>query len=126
VIAISCDWGGDLSVGASGDISTISIEMDVKQRIIRRLLTNSGDYIWHSHYGAGLGSYVGSPRSYGIIEDIILKQIQLERLVAVTPAPSVQIDKPSSGLLSNTSVLVQYQIVSTATESLVALDIRTS
>ena len=53
--ALFCPWGGDLSVGPGGDISVAPVEAEVEQRIIRRLLTNTGDYIWHISYGAGLG-----------------------------------------------------------------------
>ncbi|GBR44229.1 hypothetical protein [Neokomagataea thailandica] len=52
-------YGDDLSVLA-GNVSFVSREEATKQRILRRILTNSGGYIWHPDYGAGLPQMVGS------------------------------------------------------------------
>jgi hypothetical protein len=125
MIAIVCDWGGDLSVGSGGDINATPVQANVQQRVVRRLLTNPGDYIWHTDYGAGLGGYVGKPYSPGNIEGLILNQLQLESLVAATPAPTVEINQSAAGPSSTTSVSVQYQIVGTSTDDAVVLGLGT-
>jgi hypothetical protein len=125
MIAIVCDWGGDLSVGPGGDINVVIVQADVKQRVIRRLLTNLGDYIWHTDYGAGLGSYVGKPCSPNFIEGTVLNQLKLESLVTMTPAPIVQINQPSTMPLATTSVTVRYQVVGVTAANSVVLALGT-
>jgi hypothetical protein len=120
MIAVICDWGGDLVIGASGDIATVSMQADVQQRVIRRLLTNPGDYVWHDDYGAGLGNFVGERSSQSVIKSTILNQLLLEALVSKTPPPTVQTSQSLTGLFSATSVTVQYEVVGTpGTRSLV-------
>ncbi len=114
MIAITCAWGADLAVGPTGDINALPISADIQARIIRRLLTNPGDYIWHTDYGAGLGRYVGEPYSPAIIEGAILIQLKLETLVATAPAPTIQIKQSGSGPTPGLAVTVQYQVAGTA------------
>lgn len=125
MIAIVCLWGSDLSVGPTGDIGVVSIQADVQQRIIRRLLTNPYDYVWHTDYGGGVGRYVGEPYSGSFIEGTILSQLQFEALVAVSPPPRVQTNQSLTGPLSTTSVTIQYQIAGTPTANSIALDLGT-
>jgi phage baseplate assembly protein W len=114
VIAVVCDWGGDLSVGPGGDIGVAPVEIEIQQRLTRRLLTTPGEYIWHTEYGAGLGTFVGEPCSPGLIESTILNQLQHEALVAMNPSPTVQTDQSLAGSISTTSVTIQYQVSGTA------------
>jgi hypothetical protein len=60
-----------------------------QQRVIRRLLTNPGDYLWGLTYGAGLGQMVGQPVNTDAIEAIVRSQIFQESSVAAVPAPQV-------------------------------------
>jgi hypothetical protein len=115
MIALVCAWGGDLSVGPSGDIAVSPIQLETQQRIVRRLLTNPGSYIWHTDYGAGLGNYVGIPYSSDTIENTILNQLLHEQLVVTAPPPAVQINQPPGGVFSTISVAIQYQVVGTFT-----------
>jgi hypothetical protein len=110
VIAVVCNWGGDLLVGPTGDIGVAPIQNEAEQRIIRRLLTNPGDYIWHLTYGAGLGAYVGQPYSSKSVESTILTQIQSEPIVVSNPSPLVQIQQSLANSTPATSVTIQYQI----------------
>ena len=82
-------FGGDLSLSANGDLLLASGDTLVEQRIIRRLLTNAGDYIWALAYGAGLGSMVGAPANATAIEAVIRSQIFQESSVAQQPAPQI-------------------------------------
>jgi hypothetical protein len=124
-MTIVCDWGSDLSVGPTGDINVTPVQENVQQRVVRRLLTNPGAYIWHTDYGAGLGGYVGRPYSPGNIVGAILNQLQLEPLVAATPTPTVQINQSTTGPFSSTSVTVQYLVAGTSSENLVTLALGT-
>jgi hypothetical protein len=121
MIALTCEWGNDLSVGPGGDISAIPVHDELQQRIVRRLLTSAGEYIWHTDYGAGLGRYVGEPDSLAFIEGVILRHLQLESLVAQTPLPSVQGNEDLSGSFSTIAVTVQYQISGSSLGSSISL-----
>lgn len=125
MIALVCDWGNDLSVGPSGDISVAPIQTEVQQRIVRRLLTNSGDYIWHINYGAGLGSFVGEPYSPMSIEATVLSQLQFETLVAVNPSPTVVCTQSVAGSFSSTALAIQYQVADTSMGGSVVLALDT-
>ena len=94
----------------------MSVQESVQQRVIRRLLTNPGDYIWHTDCGAGLGSYVGAQYAPKRIEGTILNQLQFEYLVAAIPAPSVQTNVSSIGQFSSTSVKIRYMVSGTSLE----------
>jgi hypothetical protein len=107
-------------VGPTGDIGVAPVQTEVQQRIIRRLLTNAGDYIWHINYGGGLGSYIGKPYSSALIEGTILAQLQYEVLVAANPSPTFQISQSTTGSFSSATLTVQYQVAGTsATDSVV-------
>ena len=54
-----------LRAGAAGDLAPAAGTLRGQQRVLRRLLTNPGDYIWQPGYGAGLGQFVGKPASAG-------------------------------------------------------------
>ena len=53
--------GGDIDSSSTGDLRTATGSERTKQRILRRLLTNPGEYLFHPGYGAGLGKKVGEP-----------------------------------------------------------------
>ena len=120
MIAIISNWGADLSIGPNGDLLVASAEADVQARIVRRLLTNPGDYIWHTDYGAGLGTYVGETYSSRFIEGRINNQLQLESLVETSPAPAIHINQSPSDS-STTSITIQYQVAGIAYTSSFAL-----
>jgi hypothetical protein len=122
VIAIVCDWGGDLSIGPSGDIAVAPAHVEINQRIVRRLLTNPGDYIWHTDYGAGLGKYVGEPYSPELVEGTILNQLRYESLIASSPLPLVQTDELLQGTFIGASVTIKFQVADTGVPSFVALN----
>lgn len=52
-------YGGDLLLENDG-ISVVSGSEEVRQRLLRRLLTNSGDYLWQLDYGVGLQAMIGN------------------------------------------------------------------
>ena len=88
--------GGDLIASQSGDLASVSGADRGKQRILRRLLTNPGDYIFHPNYGAGLPQMIGRTLSIPAVRAIIRSQILLEECVAKTPAPTIDVSPVSS------------------------------
>jgi hypothetical protein len=86
---ISHEWAGDLTVDSKGDLALVSGSQTTTQRIRRRLLTNSGDYLWNLDYGAGLAQFVGAPALVSKIDAIVRTQLTLESAVAANPAPQV-------------------------------------
>jgi hypothetical protein len=91
--------GGDLSLSPTGSISPVEGIERGKQRVLRRLITNPGDYLFHPEYGAGLGRYVGSLMNIPEIIALIRGQILLEECVAKKPAPVISVS-PSNETLS--------------------------
>jgi hypothetical protein len=83
--------GGDLSLSPTGSLSTVEGIERGKQRILRRLITNPGDYLFHPEYGAGLGRYVGALTNIPEIIALIRGQILLEDCVAKKPAPVISV-----------------------------------
>ncbi len=83
--------GCDLAIGSTGDLSTVDTSMLTQQRVLRRLITNQGDYIWQLSYGGGLASMVGATVSAQQAAAIIRKQMSLEAAVSQLPEPVVSI-----------------------------------
>lgn len=84
-------WGNDLSFSPSGDLAVSDIPEVTTQRVLRRLLTNKNDYLWHLKYGAGLPAMVGQPVNVNAIRAIILGQMLREAGVAQIPPPQVTV-----------------------------------
>jgi hypothetical protein len=97
-------YGNDISLSSSGDILPVSGTVQGQQRILRRLLTNPGEYIWHPEYGAGLPAWVGENLDIPKLTGIIKGQMLLESVVAPFPAPVVQISEIPFGITCN----IQY------------------
>jgi hypothetical protein len=98
-------FGSDLSVGPTGDLATVSGSALGQQRVLRRLLTNTGAYIWQLGYGAGLAQFVGQPADAMRIRAVIRSQIFKERAVARTPEPTIDVVSDGAG---SVSVQVSY------------------
>jgi hypothetical protein len=90
-------WGGDLSPTLTGDIALASDMTLSQQRVLRRLLTNPGNYIWHLQYGAGLAQFVGKPCDVAAINATIRSQIFMESSVARLPEPVIDVQNAQNG-----------------------------
>lgn len=101
-------WGTDIGIGATGDLAIASGEIAGQQRVLRRLLTNPGDYIWQPVYGAGLARFVGSPVSESQIKAIIRSQIFKESSVSRTPEPVIEVQTSPGGPIGAVYVRIQY------------------
>jgi hypothetical protein len=84
------EWGNDLTVGSGGDLALSTGSTTINQRVCRRLLTNSGDYLWNLNYGGGLAQFVGTPANLVDIEAVVVTQLALETAVPTTPAPQIK------------------------------------
>lgn len=74
MISLGHVCGGDLQIDGTG-LSLVSGAEATKQRILRRLLSNPGGYIWHHDYGAGLPQMVGGVVDEGIISTSIRQSL---------------------------------------------------
>lgn len=93
-------FGSDLSVGPTGDLAITFGTQFGQQRIVRRLLTNPGDYIWHNDYGGGVGRMIGTPTNALAIQGIIRGQISKEAAVSPTPTPIVTVQATNTGTVT--------------------------
>lgn len=91
--AALCDlaltFGGDLSTDATGDLAVSSGSQLGQERVLRRLLTNPGNYLWWLAYGAGLARFIGRPAAPLRIAAVTKAQMALEAAVARNPPPKV-------------------------------------
>ena len=101
-------WGSDLMIGPSGDISVVSGPLLGQQRVLRRLLTNPGDYIWQIEYGAGLGRFIGQPTNALQIRAVVRSQIFKEATVARQPEPVIDVEVAPGGAAGTVYVSIRY------------------
>jgi hypothetical protein len=95
---VAHQFGSDLVVSANGDLLTADSVNLSQQFVLRRLLTNAGDYIWQPPYGAGLPQKIGDPFDVSTINAIITGQMYLEASVVRDPAPAIQVDSFPNGM----------------------------
>jgi hypothetical protein len=93
-------FGADLQLGPTGDLLTVDGAAYGQQRLIRRLLTNAGDYLWQLDYGGGLGRMVGTPAIADTINALILAQASKEAAIAQSPVPVVSVTVDPSGIVT--------------------------
>jgi len=86
---LALQFGGDLGVSPTGDLLLADSTALTQQRVLFRLLTNPGDYIWQLSYGAGLAQFIGQPGAPAAITGVTRTQMLLESAVATTPAPAI-------------------------------------
>lgn len=89
--------GGDAGLSPAGDMRPVSGAEKGRQRVLRRLLTNPGDYPFHPDYGAGLGRKVGDIVNIGEWTALIRGQMLLEAQVARSPAPQIAVSVIQDG-----------------------------
>lgn len=106
---LSQQWGSDLVVGNTGDLATATGSALGQQRVLRRLLTNPGDYIWQPDYGAGLARFIGQPANILQIRALIRSQIFKEASVARTPEPLIEVSISPAGAAGTVYVYIRYQ-----------------
>ncbi len=90
-------FGADLQAGVTGDLAGADGALLGQQRVLRRLLTNPGDYLWQPLYGAGLARFVGAPVDPARIRGVIRGQIFREAAVARSPEPQIDVQAAGDG-----------------------------
>ncbi len=113
-------FGQDLVLAANGDLLTASDPLETNQRILRRLMTNAGAYIWDLTYGAGLPAQVGKKIVAQSITALVRNQIFKEPTVAASPPPTVSLAPQANGTVvcditytfapTNQSVSLSFQL----------------
>lgn len=91
-------WGSDILLSSTGDILLAEGAEEGRLRVLRRLLTNQLDYIWHPPYGAGLPAQIGETTSSAEIEAIVRRQMFYEPAVARDPPPTVKVTTIFGGM----------------------------
>lgn len=105
-------FGEDMALGAASDVSIlgqqgtdfsfIAARDELIQRLIRRLLTNPGEWLPFPFYGGGLRAFVNEPLSSRLafqIKSICIAQVMEEPDVAALPAPVITLKKPFADAL---------------------------
>ncbi len=92
---LNSPWGGDLQISATGDLALIDGLGRSEQRIIRRLFTNLGAYIWHPEYGASIPDRIGTNIDTNLFQAVVYSQIMLEDSVSPATPPTVTVTAQS-------------------------------
>jgi hypothetical protein len=107
------DWNSDLIITPSGSIQTAVGWDQVRQRIIRRIITNSAqqlpdgvmtaaDYLFHPKFGVGGGALVDQDVSDDYIaklEQIISRGVLEDVDVDSSVPPSIKFSRPNNDTL---------------------------
>jgi phage baseplate assembly protein W len=104
----SHQWGSDLALGPTGDVASVSGQLLGQQRVLRRLLTSPGDYIWQLDYGAGLARFIGQPINALQISAVVRSQIFKEPAVARQPEPVIDVQVSPGGAAGTVYVYIRY------------------
>lgn len=124
MIDLSHRWGTDLAVGPTGDLALASGTSLGQQRLLRRILTNAGDYIWQRDYGAGLARFVGAPSAPSQIRALVRSQMFRERAVLRSPEPAIDVAE-GSGVQANSLLLeIRYSDSSSRTPQSLEFSVR--
>lgn len=98
-------YGNDLAIGPTGDLAVVTGSEQVKERLLRRLLTSQGDYIWHLDFGAGLPKFIGQPARADRIAAVVRAQMALEADVVQSPEPLISVQ---DGHNTSVTVTIRY------------------
>lgn len=95
-------WGGDIQLSATGDLLTVDGVTETNQRILRGLMTSTGEYYYHTTYGAGIGKHVGdalTTQDYSAIQANIRGLVLSDPDVSPSPAPAFDFQASPNGML---------------------------
>ena len=101
---------GELSIGNSGALDTVSGNNKIRQDIVKILLTNIGENRFHSRYGSDLGAF-----KIGNVSDQTMIELDLKRSVEEAIRYIMFLQKNQS----------KYQVLSLSEIILEIVDIRT-
>jgi hypothetical protein len=117
---VSLEWMDDFEPDATGDLLLVDGDVEVRQRLERRLFTAVKGYVWHPSYGAGLPQKIGSVLTVKEIRSIVASQLQLEASVAPSPPAQLSVVQQPGGVIfisiaywdAKTGVSVSFTITS--------------
>lgn len=112
-------FSSDLALGATGGLQVADDTLLSQQRILRRLLTNPGDYIWEPDYGAGLPRYIGQKLDLTALTALIRSQMYLEGSVEQQPEPQIEV----TPILNGVYVRIQYVEAQTGKPATLSFDV---
>lgn len=97
---IAHTFGADLQLSPTGDLALVDGTPLGQQRVLHRLFTNPGDYIWHLQYGAGLPRFIGQPANGVRMQAVIRAQMYREAVVSRNPAPTINVNIQPTGVVT--------------------------
>jgi len=112
-------WGGDLALTAGGDLALASGTTEGRQRVLRRILTNPGNYVFDPPYGGGAQALVGSLATPQAVEAAMRSQMLQEQAVAQAPTPAVAVTPIPNGL----NISIKYSDAQTGDPALLTFSI---
>ncbi len=109
-------WGSDLQLSSTGDVATVGVGQSGQitksnQRVMRRLMTNPGQYLSEQSYGAGVPEQIGMPLDVPKVQALISGQMQLEASVQQSPAPDVTVTSLQDGVDVSAAYTVAPQAI---------------
>lgn len=113
----SLEWQSDFQPDATGDLLVVDGDIEVRQRLERRLFTAVKGYIWHPEYGAGLPQKIGSVFTVPQIQSIVASQLALEASVAPSPPAQLTIVASPNDPASIVISILYWDAVTGATVS---------
>jgi hypothetical protein len=119
----SLEWGGDLVVDDTGDFAIVDQADELRQRVMRRFLTNSQvldttrglvsimpDNLFEPTYGGNARAYVDAtirPEIIGRIQNLLLQQLSEEPACdSVNSTVNVTWDRNSGSIVVSANVLL--------------------
>lgn len=91
-------WGADIRLSSTGDLSLVSGSDRSKERVLRRLLTNPGEYLFSMPYGGGVPAQIGKIADNAKISANIQGQMKIEPSVSQSVAPTVAVTDTAQGV----------------------------
>jgi hypothetical protein len=112
-------WGADLRLGPTGDLLGVTGSEAVRQRVLRRILSNPGDLMFTPDYGAGLPAKVGSLLDRDALSGAVRQQISAEAAVSRDPPAEVTATPFPHGV----SVVIRYRDAVTGEAAQLGFDV---
>jgi phage baseplate assembly protein W len=114
-------YGGDLARTPAGDLATVTGTLEGEQRVLRRILTLQGNYIWQPDYGGAVPALIGSLAQPAQIEAELRVQMLYEAVVAQVPPATVQVKAAGSGAQA---VAIRYVDAATGGPGLLSFQVQ--
>lgn len=91
-------WGSDLRLSPTGDLALVVGSERSKERVLRRLLTNEGEYLFAQGYGGSIPKDVGEIADNAKILAKVRGQMKIEEAVLQSVPPTVTVQNTATGV----------------------------